>query len=391
MENQAKNPLSNAQYIIRIILLTICVKLGYVVGSILFFFKKFISADELISIFSRNDSNWYLTIAKDWYPKIHSIKELGGISGGTPETGLTYLQSPWAFFPMYPFMIRITGTLFQIQPETAAFILAIVSSLALFILTYLLVERLSKDKPLAYFSTIVVMLFPFGYHFSVFYTEAFFMVFLLLSFYVIRIGKSYRLMLSLIPLVLLRPNGLLCLLPIWIYCIEQFGLKKPNELLTKTNLKKIFYVSLFFLPALLGFAGYLYYQYTMTGFYNAFNIAQKGWGKELMFPFLSLFRQGGWQYQFWSFYIILVMLYAIFLAKKMPLSWNLFIWISILLPLSAGSTVSMSRYISIIFPLYFIFSKQLFHFRYKYLVVVIFAGLQFILFNCWLNSDIISY
>ena len=65
----------------------------------------------------------------------------------------------------------------------------------------------------------------------------------------------------------------------------------------------------------------------MTDHYFAFIKAQAGWYKEFMFPLLSLFRRGDLATQFNSVYTILFMLLAIVMAKKLPLSLNVLIWI----------------------------------------------------------------
>jgi hypothetical protein len=113
-------------------------------------------------------------------------------------------------------------------------------------------------------------------------------------------------------------------------------------------------ISCLFLAGPLALVLYGMYQYQMTGNYMAFGAAQAGWGRRFMFPFMAFFREGDVRMQFNSVYTILVMVYAIYFARKMPLSFQLLVWIGLLLPLTAGSVVSMPRFISMLFPLIFI-------------------------------------
>ncbi len=114
----------------------------------------------------------------------------------------------------------------------------------------------------------------------------------------------------------------------------------------------------------ISFIAYLFYLRFATGDAFSFANAQNAWYKKTMFPLFALFSVGFWQNQFNSVYCVLVILFAIKSWKKLPISFNILVWISILLPLSAGSTTSMTRYIAVIFPLYYLVVQTQFYLNY---------------------------
>ena len=365
-----------------IIIVALLVKCLYLIMGLVFGPEGIHSWSDLIAIFNRNDTGWYDNIATNGYARIHHIDELGK---KLPDG--TMIQSSWAFFPAYPMLNRSLMLLFGCSFNNAAFTTSIVLSLLHFLLFFSFTKYFLNNDKLALQATILYILFPFHYHFSVFYTESLFLSALLMAFIGVQQKKVWWSALALSVLVLTRPNGLICLLPVWLYHLEQEGIP-----LRIRNYKIIFRHSLFLVLPVLAFAAYLYYQYEMTGYYNAFSLAQKGWRKSFVFPFKALFNGASFEKQFNSVYVIIVMLYAIYVTKKLPLSLNILIWINLLLPLTAGSTVSMSRYIAVLFPLFIIFCMQVVpKIKNAYLLPIIFLLLQLWAFSYWLSADPFSY
>lgn len=365
-----------------IIIVALLVKCLYLIMGVIFGPQGIHSWSDILDLFSRNDTGWYKKIASWGYPLINHEDELYKKVDGRQIWG-----SSWAFFPAYPMLNRSLMLLFGCSFNSAAFTTAMVLSLLHFLLFFSFTRHFLNNDKLALQATILYILFPFHYHFSMFYTESLFLSALLMALIGVQQKKIWWSALALSVLVLTRPNGLVCLLPVWLYHLEQEGIS-----LRVRNYKTIFRHSLFLILPVLAFAAYLYYQYEMTGYYNAFSIAQKGWGKSFVFPFKALFNGAGFEKQFNSVYVIIVMLYAIYVARKLPLSLNILIWINLLLPLTAGSTVSMSRYIAVLFPLFIILCMQVVpKIKNAYLLPIIFLLLQLWAFSYWLSADPFSY
>ena len=149
--------------------------------------------------------------------------------------------------------------------------------------------------------------------------------------------------------------------------------------------------SLSFVPAVLLFGGYLYYQYYKTGYPFAFSIAQIGWYKTSTFLLLSLFNRSDFGSQFNSVYTILTMAFAVYHYKKFSLSENVLIWLFILLPLSAGTTISMARYIAIIFPLFIVLYKNANLLKNKWVLVFCLLALHLFSLYPWLINHPLAY
>ncbi|SFT35378.1 Mannosyltransferase (PIG-V) [Lishizhenia tianjinensis] len=374
-------------HIYKIILLSISFKLLYIAFA--FFlaevkddFSVEKSSDDIIRLFKRNDSFWYENIHDNGYPEINTKKDLGW------HKNEIFHQSSWGFMPGYPLLVKTVSTLFQCSFNSASFSISILFSTLCFLVFYWLATQWFQDTKNAFFATLLFICMPFQYYFSMMYTEAIFAFLLMGAFVCIQRKKYFVLSLFCAFMVILRANGLVMLLPLVLFLFEKEQLLVAYKLQPKiwswSTLKKLSFLSL----PLLCFGAYVLYQYVRTGYPNAYSIAQQGgWYREMMFPLAGLFRQGDFGTQFNSWYAILFMIIAGFAWKRLPLSFNLIVWFNILLPLSAGSSTAMTRYISIIFPLFFVFAFWLRNIKWKYALLPVFTGLQLYMFYFWLISD----
>jgi hypothetical protein len=341
--------------------------------------------ESYINLFQRNDSYWYKNIAENGYPRIKNPIELGYVGEGK------IIQSVWAMFPLYPMVVKSIMS-FGLPFVESAFIISLILSPVVFILFYLLgIHLFNFDKKKAFKSTFIFICFPFHYYFSMYYTEALFFILLALGFISVHLKKYWITCLSLFLLTIIRPNGIVSAFPVFLYYLEKEGgyLFWWNQL-KMLNVKK-FSKWLWFLSAPAALFLYCLYQKEMTNFYFAYVKAQEGWFKEFMFPLKAMFRDAVLWSQFNSFYTLLAFIVSIFLLKKLPLSLNLLIWLSLLLPLSSGSVVSLPRFISVLFPITILLSQRLTENRFYPFVVVILFGLQLWSFYPWIYSEALSY
>ena len=191
---------------------------------------------------------------------------------------------------------------------------------------------------------------------------------------------------------ILRANGLLMLLPVAIFIMEENGswkkLLPSSEVFAWKNISQ----HLVFLVPSAVFVGYCVYQYQKTGDAFAYSTAQqKGWNREFMFPLMALFRMGGPTGQFNSCYAIIFILIGIFVWKKLPLSFNLIIWLTIFLPMMSGNVEGFPRYITTAFPLFFLAGRATFNWSWKYALLGIALPLQLFTFYFWLTYSPFSY
>ncbi len=369
------------KHIYILIALILVIKTGYVAISISVgdkhdnFFKDYVTA------LNKNDSYWYKKIAENGYPNITKKEDIGY------SNGAIFKQSSWAFFPFYPYLLKSTMYVLGIDFETSAFFWSLFFSIAMIIGFYWFGTIFFKNNELAFYTSCLLIFFPFTFYFSVFFTEVLFLTFVIFSFITVHYKRLFLLFFLLIPLVLLRPNGIIVILPLYIYFLEKQSIIEKNKIkwnkvFEKNNLLN----SLFFISGPIVFLVYCFYQYSVTGYFFAFSIAQQGWYREFMLPFLSFFRSSDLNTQFNSWYTIAVIIFAFWNRKKLPLSFNVFILLSVLLPLLSGSVMSMTRFVSLLFPLYFLVSKPLFSIRYKYLILFFFLGLHYFTYLAWIKN-----
>jgi hypothetical protein len=373
--------------ILIIIIVSIGIKATY---SLTLYFVKdnhnAFSFHEYKNMIARNDTGWYKKIADNWYPKVNEIKELGFVSDKE------LIQSPWAFFPLYPAINRVMMKVFNVPFLNSATYWSIIFSTLAFIGFFIFCHNYLKDAKKALFCTLLFMVFPTHYYFSMMYTEAPFFTFLIFSFIAIQTRKFYWVPLLLIPLVLLRSYGVIALIPLYLYYLETENMLSWK----KIDFKKIFSKgnigrSMIFITGPLTFIAYLLYQKYMTGEYFAFSIAQVGWYKEFTWPHRAIFRLNDMNSTVNRYITLLAMVYALWIARKLPLSLNILIWTSLLLPLTAGSTQSMGRYISIIYPFTLMLGLSIYRYKIRYPALVILLGLQLYLFSFWIEGHKLSF
>lgn len=341
--------------------------------------------DTYIQTTKKYDAFWYEKIATSGYPKLTDKREIGY------SNGKIFKQSEWAFFPLYPSLIKGFNYFFGLDYNTSAFFLSLLFSFLSLIAMFWLGLLFFENEKKSYFATFLLFLFPFSFYFSMLYTEALFFTFLIFSFISIYYKNYFLLSILLIPLILLRPNGIILLIPLYLYHLEQNNLLTKWHFLWRNYLtKKQLLQTCAFLTGPIAFGLYCLFQYQITGFPFAFSIAQAGWYREFMFPILAFFRKGDLATQFNSIYTILFIVYAFLIRKKLPLSFNTLIWISIILPLCSGSVTSMTRFISILFPLFFVLSAQIAALKSKTIILFCLFLLHLLSFSTWLFNLVIS-
>ena len=336
-----------------------------------------------IGIFKRNDSFWYERIALEGHDRI-TPDQLGKCEEGNIE------QSYYAFFPLYPFLIRAMIIVSKLSFDAVAFLLSILFSTALFVVFYQFLVRRYKSEKIALLASLFLIVLPFNYYFSVFYTEALFLFLLVGSFYSIEKRSTGFLLLLTCALVLVRPNGLFMLAPLFLYYIEKRH-SLNIKVLIGTPRKQLVGLSVFLAPVFV-FIVYCFYLNEMTGDFFAYKTAQAGWCRETVFPWMPILKANNWKDYFKVVYLASFALLTLINIKKMPMSFLLLIAISLLLPLVANSITS-PRFISVVFVFPIIFARYTSKAN-RSMVFLLLVGLcmiQLYTFTFWLAGDEFSY
>ncbi len=381
---------TNNKTIARLFIITLLVKVGLGVTAVLFvnlglyhpmndhlLFQN-LSWPHFLHTYFMADSGWYQFIVENGYRD--TLADYATI-------GWTKPNLHFAFFPLYPMSIKgivmLTGWSF----DTSAFLFNIGILYFLVRVFYLFLLQFGLDEKKSFRTVLIFLLFPFSLHIYFNYTEALYFTLLMASFLFIARKQWWQLVVVSSLLVLTRPNGLLVFIPLALFMHERNGTFTWASMI-RTFKSPAYYV-LLAMPITF-FAWCLFQQY-VTGDFFAFSTAQSGWNKHFMFPLLALFRNGFWQEQFDSVYCIVTILLAIYWFRKWSPSFNALVWIGIALPLSAGSVISMTRYISVLFPFHLQAGLSKFTEKYFRIILIVFILLQLVCMKYWVEENSLMY
>jgi Gpi18-like mannosyltransferase len=163
---------------------------------------KIVSSIPFLNFFSQWDGAWYAQIALFGYP-----------AGSNPLSG------NWAFFPLYPFVMRVFGTPFYglISSTEAVLFSGFLISNVLFFVSLFLFYHVTKiifgKNSFALISTVFFAFWPGAIFYSTVYSESIFMTFALGAFYLLEKGKSGKSAALGFLASLTRSNGFLLLIP----------------------------------------------------------------------------------------------------------------------------------------------------------------------------------
>jgi len=299
------------------------------------------SNQTVLNIWGTWDSAYYLNITEEGYSK------------ETGKNQMTTLQANYAFFPLYPALIRALNLFIGNNYFSGL----IISNLAFLISAFLLYKIVKYDhnEELALKSVKYLFFFPTAFIFSGLFSESIFLMLFLASYYFAIKNDWLKASFSALLLGLTRPFGILIfpILLLMYFINKSFNIKKIKA--------DIFYI--FISP--LGFIAFLFYIHHLTGnFLNYLQIQYQGWGHVLSNPFIilanGLFTKDIFQFINISIFLFFFSLSVFsFKSKKLKGVYFIIIFLFSFLPLFSGmpSINSLLRYLLPIFPLYIVLAS----------------------------------
>ncbi|MFY9779843.1 MAG: mannosyltransferase family protein [Candidatus Baltobacteraceae bacterium] len=296
------------------------------------------SSNPLLAVWGRWDAVHYLDIARRGY------------------TG-----TDMAFFPLYPLLIRIVGTF--VGNELVAGLL--VSNAAFFfglLFFYKLVEH-QYNRAVAHRAIFYISIFPTAVFFSAVYTESLFFALTVASFYYIREHRWLTAGFLGALAALTRVEGVLLVVP---YAIEVFSpggaLPWLHSFASRGRTARIV-AGLLMIPG--GLAVYMAWLWILNGDPLYFSHVQSHWDRHLAFPWVSVmhsFKQITHAHQALTVSnqsiellftaLMLTLLVAGF--RRLRPSFSAYMALSILVPMSTSSLMSMPRFALVLFPMFVI-------------------------------------
>jgi len=324
----------------------------------------------LLSIWGMWDSNWYLRLARDWYPA---------------TTDLTH-QSNFGFFPIYPLLIRLLGSVikdFYLSGLIVSNVLLITGAFFLYKLV-----RLNYNDETAMRSVKYLFLFPTAFIFSGIFSESLFLTLAIVCFYCAKRGKWLFSGVFGLFLSMTRVYGVLIIFPL-LYEYAKANEFKPNRI-------KVDVLYFLLIPA--GLLIFFFYCHYLTGnFFAFFHVKCNGWGHVLFNPLVNL-KNGlsGTRitypstFPYFSLYLTITAIFALsFFIKRIGFSYWLFSMCLVFVPLASGSTgvfYSMLRYILPAFPLYVLIAEGTDDQKDDQIFTISFSMLQGFFMAIWVNG-----
>jgi len=266
----------------------------------------------------------------------------------------------YAFFPLYPFLIRIFSPLTANNYTVAGLLISFVCHFLGVIYFYRLI-LLDSDEKTARNSVKYFLIYPTAIFFLAVYTEALFFLLSILVFYLIRKRNWWLAGLFGLLGAISRPPGILLLVPFVIEYLIYLKEIRIQGLLDFFKKSRANFLSAALIPA--GLLAYFYYVYLTTGDLFFYFKALDYWGRNnisflnvprTVYDHLANFNQlnlhsfhsSQIDVVFGLFFLLLVPL----MLKYLRFSYWIYAFLLLALPLSSNDTMSLTRYLSVSFP-----------------------------------------
>jgi len=293
-----------------------------------------VSSNELVNLQARWDTDFYHQIA----------------TGGYRWDPSAFLHQNVVFFPLYPLLMRWGGALLGGHPLLAGTVISLAAFAGAISLLYRL-AALELGEENAWPVILLVSTYPYALFYSVVYTESLFLLLTVGAFYAMR--RRYLVLAALAGLAagLTRPNGFWLALPLlWMATREGRGRDVPAII-----------VALAPLAGVAIFSAYLYVRFSDA---LAWMHGQAAWGMPLLGrgPAPDPLRTA----EDLRLKVSEVMVYAgdiaaFFLAaasimpvaRRVGVAYGIWIAVNIFPPVAAHLFISLGRFTSVLFPLFF--------------------------------------
>ncbi len=304
---------------------------------------------DLINLRVHWDSFWYLKIVNEGYQYIPG--QLSSI----------------AFFPLYPSLIWVLSQIPVFSPALAGWFISILSLGVGLIFLYKLVNEFHPEvDPLLVVTLLLI--FPTAFFLNSVYTESLFLTLSVIFFYYL-LKKQFILAAVFLSLAsLCRINGLFLFVPFGYEYFKTFGLKR----FINFNLFSFGISSL-------GILSFMLYQFFLFNEPLAFFKSQMEWGRKFAvnseyFQLLTPASYSNLATDLVFFAVSITI--GILILKKLRVSYGLYVLTTVLIAVSTGTLMSVSRFSLILFPIFILIASvknQRFQFGWNLISILLLA------------------
>jgi Gpi18-like mannosyltransferase len=270
-----------------------------------------------------------------------------------------YYGTDMAFFPLYPTLIHIVGAF--VGSDLIAGLL--ISNVAFFfglLFFYKLVEH-QYTRAVAHRAIFYISIFPTAVFFSAVYTESLFFALTVASFYYIREHKWLTAGLVGALAALTRVEGVILMVP---YAIELFSAARAAGFARFFAPKwRVVRIALGMIAMPLGLGTYMAWLWVLHGDPLYFSHVQSHWNRQLAWPWVSFVHAYKLIVHAKSTIVIsnesieiaftLLMIAVLFAGvRRLRPSFTAYMALSIIIPMSTSSLMSMPRFALVLFPMF---------------------------------------
>jgi hypothetical protein len=266
-----------------------------------------------------------------------------------------YLGTDMAFFPLYPLLIRLLGAVAG-NHLIAGLLISNASFFFGLLFLYRLLER-EYDRSVARRAIFYVSIFPTAVFFSAVYTESLFFMLTVASFYYMRAGRWWIAGAVGFFAALSRVEGVLLIVP---FAMEWFSAYRART----ASLFDALAAAL--IP--LGLVTYMAYLWVLRADPLYFSHVQIHWNRHLAFPWVSVVNAFEKIAHATSALLVanqsLELAFTLLMLAVLAFGWRslrpsyvAYMALSILVPMSTSSLMSMPRFALVLFPMFVIFAR----------------------------------
>lgn len=289
----------------------------------------------LIDMHNRWDSYWYLDIIKNGY-YLKTDNTLANV----------------VFFPLYPALIKILGTILLGNFVLAGWILSMAFLLAACAYFYKFVKEfhpeIDPELPI-----LLLLIFPTAFFFNVVYTESIFFFLTIATFFYAFRKNFYLAGLFALLGALAHSNGVFLALPILWKIVESEGWK---NMLTPKMWKHL--TPVFFAP--IGSFLFLGYDWWKFGDPMLFFKIQSAWGRSfsINWEHFSFFSHPSIANMGIDIFLAVFIISAVVMVyRKLSPLYAIFMSTTLIAAFTSGTLMSVGRYSLVMFPLFILLAK----------------------------------
>jgi len=292
------------------------------------------------ALLCRFDCTWYLNIASNGYSPV--------------ETGPFPWQTNFAFYPLFPLLVRLFMPVCGGDALHAGILVANLCFVAALFYVYLYVRELGFERSVALLTGLILCVFPQSIVFSAPYTESLCLLLLAAAMYYLRRERYLAAGVAAALLSATRPNAIFFILFAIVWLWQRDG---ARALLSPWRTPEKF-IPIVLAP--LGAFVFFGYCYLATGdAFAAPSAHMTGWGWSFVPPWQNLpeqLRSGG-SYMFAAWVDMAMALCSLLLLRYRMYAEFAFCAATILFVCCGQGTVCVFRYWLVLFPLWIVMAR----------------------------------